>query len=52
MQDYLLLGADARMNTPSTLGCNWQWRMLPGAYTDALAEKIKRLTQVNGRASP
>lgn len=27
MQDYLQLGSFARINTPSTLGINWLWRM-------------------------
>lgn len=27
MQDYLGLGSEARMNTPSTLGCNWKWAL-------------------------
>lgn len=31
MQDYLELGKKARINTPSTLGGNWQWR-LPTKY--------------------
>jgi 4-alpha-glucanotransferase len=26
LQDVLGLGSDARMNTPATLGNNWQWR--------------------------
>ncbi len=26
MQDVLELGTEARMNTPSTIGANWQWR--------------------------
>ncbi|MFO7611068.1 MAG: 4-alpha-glucanotransferase [Clostridia bacterium] len=29
MQDYLGLGSSARMNTPSTISGNWEWRM-PG----------------------
>ena len=34
MQDYLGLGAEARMNTPGILGNgNWQWRMADGALT-------------------
>ena len=50
MQDYLCLGDEARMNHPSTLGgINWQWRMKPGAADDALADKIARLTKINGR---
>lgn len=31
MQDILHLGNNARINTPSTCGNNWQWRMLPDA---------------------
>ena len=27
VQDILLLGSDARMNTPSTVGCNWEFRL-------------------------
>lgn len=40
MQDYLGLGSEARINTPSTLGGNWQWRLLPGQLTDALAQDM------------
>jgi 4-alpha-glucanotransferase len=29
MQDLLGLGNEARMNTPSTLGGNWQWQCRP-----------------------
>jgi len=46
MQDYLGLGSEARINTPSTLGENWKWRMDEGAFTDELAGKIKELTQL------
>ncbi len=49
MQDYLELGMEARINTPSTLGDNWKWRMKKGVCTKALAEKIRRLTQLYGR---
>ena len=49
MQDYLGLGAESRMNTPSTLGCNWTWRLLPGQYTKELAEKIRRMSDLYGR---
>ncbi len=41
MQDLLDLGNAARMNTPSTLGGNWQWRMLPNAYDDTLAQWLR-----------
>ncbi|MDR0313942.1 MAG: 4-alpha-glucanotransferase [Treponema sp.] len=50
MQDYLGLDDRARMNTPSTLGGrNWRWRMLPGAATLELAEKIRRLSSTFAR---
>ncbi|MDF3000195.1 MAG: malQ [Bacillota bacterium] len=45
MQDYLGLGSEARMNTPSTLGgSNWCWRMQTGTTSGELAEKIAELT--------
>ena len=49
MQDYLNLGANARMNFPGTCGNNWTWRVKDGFVTDALAEKIKNLTRICGR---
>ena len=49
IQDYLALGNEARINTPSTLGDNWKWRMSKGAATDELAEKIYGLTKMYGR---
>ncbi len=51
MQDYLGLGSEARINTPSTLGNNWQWRMLPGAFTEELAEKMRYFAILYGRAA-
>lgn len=50
MQDYLGLGAEARMNKPSTLNSqNWTWRVLEEQFTDELAEEICRLTKLYGR---
>lgn len=49
MQDYLGLGSEARMNTPSTLGGNWEWRMKKGALTKKLAAEIAELTSLYGR---
>ncbi len=49
MQDYLGLGAEARINIPSTLGINWKWRMLPGQFTDELAQHILDMTKLYGR---
>lgn len=43
MQDLLELGSEARMNTPSTLGGNWTWRMLPQEADDVrIAKKMKK----------
>ncbi len=49
MQDYLGLDSRARINTPSTIGDNWKWRMKDGDFTEELAEKIKELTRLYGR---
>ncbi len=51
MQDYLGLDADGRMNIPSTLGGNWQWRLREGQCTEALAQKMRRMCYIYGRAS-
>ena len=52
MQDYLGLGAEARMNTPGILGGNWQWRMKEGQITPELTEKIAEMARIYGRARP
>jgi len=45
MQDYLDLGAEARMNEPGVVKMqNWRWRMLPDAASTELAKKIASLT--------
>ena len=49
MQDYLGLGAEARINIPSTLGLNWKWRMLPGAFDEELALRIRKMTKLYSR---
>lgn len=43
MQDYLNLGNEARINTPSVLGDNWQWRLTPGYNDGALIETMAKL---------
>jgi len=49
-QDLLGLGHYARMNTPSTIGPpNWCWRLLPGALTSEIAERLLTLTAIYGR---
>ncbi len=49
MQDYLELGAEARMNTPGTLGCNWQWRIRKSQLTKKLAKNIAAKVKLYGR---
>ena len=49
MADWLHLGAEARINTPSTQGANWQWR-LDTPLTSLLAEHIADLTALYDRA--
>ena len=45
MQDYLGLGAEARMNCPGTLSTdNWTWRAKPGFDSPELAQKIREMT--------
>lgn len=50
MQDYLGLGGEARVNTPSTLGGNWCWRMAQGAASAELAARIARMVKIYGRS--
>lgn len=40
MQDFLGLDNSARINTPSTMGNNWQWRITKGCTNDWLAKII------------
>ena len=50
MADWLHLGPEARINTPSTQGGNWQWRLDAGALTETLAQTIAGLTCLYDRA--
>jgi 4-alpha-glucanotransferase len=43
MQDYLILGNEAKTNTPSTLGENWKWRLKKDQTSAELAEIIRRM---------
>jgi 4-alpha-glucanotransferase len=45
MQDILGLGKEGRMNVPSTLGGNWNWRMKAGAAKPSTANKLKELAE-------
>ncbi|MGO9020043.1 MAG: 4-alpha-glucanotransferase [Syntrophobacteraceae bacterium] len=49
IQDFLELGAEARMNTPSVAFGNWEWRVAAAQLTPDLSAKISNLTKVYGR---
>jgi 4-alpha-glucanotransferase len=49
IQDYLGLGSEARINTPSTLGGNWQWRIEKGACNDGLSRYMLGLAKTYAR---
>ena len=49
MQDFLNLGNEARINLPSTLGANWQWRAKKEDINENLANKIYKFTKLYGR---
>ena len=37
------------MNSPGTLGTNWQWRMLPDVLDKELAKKLREYTRTYRR---
>ena len=50
MQDYLNLGAEARMNFPGTMSDkNWTWRAKEGMMSSDLARRIRKLAKLYGR---
>jgi 4-alpha-glucanotransferase len=50
LQDILGLGADARINTPSTLGGgNWRWRVRAEALNDEVAARLRAVTHIYRR---
>jgi 4-alpha-glucanotransferase len=44
-QDVLGLGSEARMNTPSTIGGNWQWRLESDQLTAEHAARLRDATR-------
>ncbi len=50
MADFLGLDSAARINTPSTVGDNWRWRIAPDCISDRLADIIRENTALYGRA--
>ena len=51
MQDFLGFGNDCRMNTPSTIGGNWEWRLRVETLTDELNDRIKEMNYRFGRTN-
>ncbi len=49
MADWLNLGIEARINTPSTLGGNWLWRVQKEELGKRLANELAALTAMYGR---
>ncbi len=49
MADFMGLGCEGRINTPSTLGDNWQWRIRSECLNPWLANIIKENTVLYGR---
>jgi 4-alpha-glucanotransferase len=43
MQDVLSLGSEARMNFPSKLGDNWEWRMREEDMSEDLSVRLREL---------
>jgi 4-alpha-glucanotransferase len=51
LQDYMGLGASARVNTPGTVTSrNWTWRLQPGDLTAELRSNIRVLSEMYGRS--
>ncbi|HEX3739783.1 MAG TPA: 4-alpha-glucanotransferase [Terriglobales bacterium] len=49
LQDFLSLGSEARLNTPSTHTGNYHWRCNAGALKPELAAKLAALAEVTDR---
>lgn len=49
MQDFLNLGTEARMNFPSKLGGNWEWRMSEADMSDELLNRLRELNYLYSR---
>ena len=50
MQDILELDNSARMNLPSTVGGNWEWRVLKSQMKTEIASKLRELSITYGRS--
>ncbi len=49
LQDLYAIGSEGRMNTPSTLGKNWSWRMNDSHFDGAKAAWLKKTSRFYAR---
>ena len=49
MQDIIGVGSEGRMNTPSTLGGNWEWRATADQIDNKLTKHLYKYMQMYGR---
>ena len=49
LQDYMGLGNESRMNHPSTVGSNWQWRVSEAQFTEELKREVQQVTRIYRR---
>jgi 4-alpha-glucanotransferase len=49
MQDVLGLDNDSRMNLPASTSGNWNWRMLEGAFSGDVIQRLAAMTELYGR---
>lgn len=49
LQDYLVKGAEARINSPGTASGNWQWRLAPNFLSRELSQSIYDMAKLYGR---
>ena len=49
LQDFLSLGSEARMNTPSVASGNWQWRLKWSEITPKIKDRLTHFTKLYGR---
>ena len=49
MQDIIGVGTEGRMNTPSTLGGNWEWRATADQIDNKLAKRLYKYMEMYGR---
>ena len=50
IQDYLVQGAESRINSPGSQGDNWQWRVRPNFLSHELAQSIRALVDTYDRS--